>query len=89
MTLSACDCQRKSKCEWYIEPDLDNKKYASEGFVTVCVKNYELGKQKCFLELPLEEAKRVYQKRVTYQSLEIDHTVMPRRIKRFQICQTK
>ena len=85
MQLS-CDCQRTSECEWSFAVDEKNIDLASEGFVTLCIRNYKIGKQKCFLEIEEEKAEKILKTSVIYQEVEIDASTMPRRIKSYKSC---
>ena len=85
--LSSCDWQRLKKCEWYLIPDTDNVEIANEGFVTICVKNYNIGRKKCYLELEYDKAVAVYKKTIRYSTMEIDYSVYPRRILSYEVCQ--
>lgn len=46
--LIGCDPQRKGKCEWYFVPFPEGNNVVKDGWVSVCVANPELGKQKCY-----------------------------------------
>ncbi|MDD9951304.1 MAG: hypothetical protein OXT67_07025 [Zetaproteobacteria bacterium] len=86
---SGCDLYHHQKCEWFLEPDFENPDIASKGYVAICVRNHKLNKQKCFLEMKLQDAERDYQKPITYSSLKFDVKGFPRKIRSYEICGAK
>ena len=46
--LFGCDPQRLKKCEWYLTPNPSANKIMKVGWVSLCVSNFETGKQRCF-----------------------------------------
>lgn len=82
-----CDPQRLKECEWYLEPDVNHVEIAHEGFVSLCVRNYKIGKQKCYLEMEYQKSVDVFQKKIRYSTLEIDHSVFPRKVLSYKICE--
>ena len=84
--ILSCDCQNTGKCEWKIEVDNKNMDMASEGFVSMCIKNYKINRQKCFVEIEKNRVGEVLDKTFVYRDIEIDSTKMPRKIVSFQSC---
>ncbi|NRA45475.1 MAG: hypothetical protein HRU09_11025 [Oligoflexales bacterium] len=84
--IQACDCQNTRKCEWKIEKDPKNMDMASNGFVSVCIKNYSINRQKCILEIEESRLNQVLNKTFVYRDIEIDSNKMPRRITSFKEC---
>ena len=81
-----CDCQRLEKCEWYIVPEEKHAHLVKPGFVSVCLRNYTTNKEKCILDMKLEDAEHVYGKKVTYSSVVLDEKNFPRRILKYSFC---
>lgn len=84
---TGCDWHRLKKCEWYLEPEPEHRHLVKEGWVTVCARNYNTGKQKCYLKLKLKSAEAIYGKKVRYSELEISKTDFPKEIKSFKVCE--
>lgn len=59
---------------------------ASNGFVSVCIKNYSINRQKCILEIEESRLNQVLNKTFVYRDIEIDSNKMPRRITSFKEC---
>ncbi|MEZ4743162.1 MAG: hypothetical protein R3B45_12080 [Bdellovibrionota bacterium] len=86
-SLTSCDFWSKKKCEWYITPDLDRRSLAKPGWATVCLKNYRLGKQKCYMTIRIETAESLINKPIRYADMDVDETTMPRVIHSAKACQ--
>jgi len=86
-SLSGCDFLAKRKCEWYVVPEIKHISMVEPGWASVCLKNYNLGKQKCFLKLRVEIAESLDGKPVRYNDLDIDETTMPRTIHSAETCE--
>ncbi|MFK7825401.1 MAG: hypothetical protein AB8G05_14705 [Oligoflexales bacterium] len=84
--IQSCDCQNTSKCEWHLEVDKKNMDMASDGFVSMCIKNYNINRQKCFVEIEKSRINEVLGKTFIYRDIEIDSTKMPRKIVSFKEC---
>ena len=84
--FEACDWQRLDKCEWYLVPEPKYAHTVKKGYVAICLRNYTTGKEKCFLDMKLEEAEKVYGNKIRYSSVELDSSSMPRRILKYSIC---
>ena len=83
---SACDCQNTTKCEWEIALDNENADMASDGYVTVCIRNFNINRQKCFIEIERNLFESTQNKKFIYREIEIDPAKMPRRIKSLSAC---
>lgn len=70
-TFSACDPNHEKKCEWYIEPDLAKRAMVESDEMTVCLRNYDTGKQRCSLKTKTTLAKSILGKKVRYSEVEI------------------
>ncbi|WP_132321451.1 hypothetical protein [Pseudobacteriovorax antillogorgiicola] len=46
--LTGCDPQRKKQCEWYFIPFPEGNPSVEEGWVSICVANFKLGRQRCY-----------------------------------------
>lgn len=84
--IQGCDCQRLEKCEWYIVPEEKHAHLVNPGFVSVCLRNYVTNKEKCILDMKLEDAEFVYGKKVKYSSVVLDDKNFPRRILKYSFC---
>ena len=78
--LCSCDRYRKNECEWYIEPKVEHKDLVEPGWVPLCIKNYKIGRQKCFLSARLKWAERAFGKTFRYSDVKIEEDVLPRKI---------
>lgn len=63
-SLISCDYFRKRKCEWYLQVDMDNKDKVDPGMVSLCLRNFDIKKQKCFLQSSVELAESVNGKKL-------------------------
>lgn len=81
-----CDLQRHGKCEWYLEPEPAHIRLVEKGWVSICARNYENKREKCYLMMPIDQAESVYGKKVTYSSLELGKGVM-KEIKSYKTCE--
>ena len=84
---SSCDIFARFKCEWYLVPDLSQKDSVEPGWVSVCIRNYNINKQKCFLKAKLALAEEVYAKKFKYYSAEINTDSFPREVKSVEVCE--
>ena len=46
--LTACDPERKNKCEWLLTPNPKADHLTVPGMVSVCLSNFQLGRQRCY-----------------------------------------
>lgn len=85
-TLLSCDMLRQRKCEWYLVPEPKHRHLIEKGWVTLCAKNYRLGRQKCFLKAPLKLAEEMYGKPFRYSELKLKETEFPREVLEVKPC---
>lgn len=83
LMCTACDPWRKNKCEWYVVPDAKNQSLAKKDWVTLCVRNDKLGKQKCYFQTKYKTARSIRGKTFRYNSMVIDREAFPRKILAF------
>ena len=83
----SCDCQRKNECEWKIEVDYEHQESVSKGFVGMCVRNYTLNKQKCYIEIEKNRVKDLEGKMFRYKDINIEYSKKYRRIIDYKTCQ--
>ena len=84
--LLSCDPYRKDKCEWYLEPEPKHREFVEKGWVSLCARNFELGRQQCFLQARLEFAEKVFGKKFRYSTLKLDEKSFPRKIIDLKVC---
>jgi hypothetical protein len=68
-------------------PDLEKKHLVDPGWVSVCLRNYEINKQKCSLKAKYELAESVFGKPFRYVDVEIYAKVFPREVKSVKVCE--
>lgn len=86
MSMVSCDLLHKKKCEWYLVPEPKHKDYVESGWVSICVRNFKLDRQKCYLKMKLEEAEKVHGKPIRYDSLRLDDASFPRTVVKYELC---
>ena len=86
MLTIACDPQRLKKCEWYLVPEMDHKHLVEKGWVPLCARNYETGKQKCFLKAKIDFAEKVYGQPFIYDRMERDRSSRPHEVLSIETC---
>jgi len=84
---SSCDVFARFKCDWYLVPDLSQKDSVEPGWVSVCIRNYNINKQKCFLKAKLALAEEVYGKTFRYYNAEINTDTFPREVVSVELCE--
>ena len=84
--LQGCDPFRKDKCEWFLVPEPEHRHLVDKGWVSLCARNYELGKQKCYYTAKLKFAEDVYGKTFKLSTLKIDEDTFPRKVISIQTC---
>lgn len=57
--MSGCDPYHKNKCAWYLVPEPDHISLVEPGWVSLCARNYQNDKQRCYIKATLEYAKAV------------------------------
>ena len=86
-TIVGCDEISRLKCDWYLVPDLEQRHTVEKGWVSVCIKNYEINKQRCFLKANMKLAERVYAKKFRYYDAEINTKEFPREVTSIDLCE--
>jgi len=88
-TLSACDPEHKTKCEWFLIPDERRKEDATigEGMIPVCARNLVVKKEDCRLQAKLEFAKDLYGKKFIYNDMKTENLAVPRTISDVKVCE--
>ena len=84
--FSACDPFRKEKCEWYLVPEPEHRHLVEKGWVSLCARNYELNKQKCYYTAKLKFAEKIYGQAFKMTSLKIEDGTFPRKVISIQAC---
>ena len=84
--FSGCDFFRKKKCEWYLIADESMSALAKPGYASVCIRNYELNRQKCAMVIKLTEAEKVFSKKFRLSDLEVNEDVFPKEITSIKPC---
>ena len=84
--ISACDPDRHKECEWYLVPEPDHRELVKEGWVSLCARNYENNKQRCYLQAKISYAEKVYGTPFRFTSLKLDKTAFPRKIISIKAC---
>ena len=72
--LWSCDPQRKEKCEWYFTPFPEGNSSVEEGWVSLCVANFKLGKRKCYFTSKLNFVNKMNGVPFRYSSLQFTNT---------------
>lgn len=67
-------------------PDEKNDKFTEEGYAMVCLRNYELNRQKCFITIKLSLAERIYSRKFKYSELKLDEDKSPNEILDIKPC---
>lgn len=86
--IAGCDLDRHDECEWYLVPEKDHIQYVANGWVSMCARNYSTKKQRCFLRMKIDEAEKVYNKAVTFSSLDLGKGAI-KEIKSYKTCNPK
>ena len=84
-SLSGCDLQRMKKCEWYIVPNPSANEVMEPGWVSLCVANFKLGKQRCYFTAKPDFVEKINGIPFTYASMKYTKT-FPRKILSVQTC---
>lgn len=63
-SIASCDYFRKQKCEWYLMVDMPQKDSVDPGMVPLCLRNFEIKKQKCYLQSSVKLAEEVNGKKI-------------------------
>lgn len=87
MTLTACDPDRKKKCEWYLMPDVDRIGKVDSGNIPLCARNFTNNKQDCRLQAPLEFSKQHYNRKFRYIDMDYEGPKIPRTVKTINHCE--
>ncbi len=83
----ACDPSHKEECEWYLVPEPDHVNLVTEGWVSLCARNYITNKQRCYLKASLDFAKAVQGKPFRLSRLKIDDKgEYPREVLKINTC---
>ena len=83
--LTACDPERKSKCEWYLTPNPKADELTKPGMVSLCLSNFKLGRQRCYFVAKPELVNRFNAVPFTYH--DVIHTdEFPREITNLTAC---
>ncbi len=85
LALVACDPMRKKKCEWYLVPNPKANAVMEEGWVSLCVANFKLGRQRCYFTAKPEFVEKVNGVPFRYDSLRYTDT-FPKEIESLQTC---
>lgn len=89
LALTSCvDFWRKEECEWYLTPEPKHKELVKEGWVSLCARNYELGRQQCYLAAKIDLAERMHNKPFRYKDLKLDTKAFPRTIIDVKACES-
>ena len=86
-TQLGCEVIARYRCQWYMIPDLEKKHLVEPGWVSVCLRNYDIGKQKCALKAKFEMAEATFGKPFRYVDVEIFSKVYPREVKSVKVCE--
>ena len=85
-THTACELFQRSKCEWYLVPEVKHKDLVEPGWVALCARNYKLGKEKCYLKAKLDFAEYIYGKPFRYTSMKTKDEGFPREVLSVELC---
>ena len=83
--LSACDPQRKGKCEWYFVPFPEGNSVVKEGWVSICVANLKSKKQKCYFTAKPNFLEKMNGVPFIYTSLKFTNT-FPKKVTSVKPC---
>lgn len=81
-----CDPERRSQCEWTLEPETRPLIGIDENMIHVCARNRNSGKQDCRLQISLENAKIHYGKHFKYNDMQVDGPGIPRTVIGISYC---
>ena len=83
--LTSCDPERKTKCEWFLTPNPKADYLTEPGMVSVCLSNFQLGRQRCYFVATPQTVKDFNGIAFVYE--EVEHTTdFPRRITKLTAC---
>ena len=85
IALTGCDPLRLKKCEWYLIPNPEADKVTKEGWVSVCLANQKLKRQKCYYSALPELANRFNGVPFQYSEMEVRKT-FPKEITALKQC---
>ena len=86
--LVSCDPQRKNECEWYIVPFPEGNTAVKVGWVSLCVANFKLGRQRCFFTAKPGFVDRLNGVPFQYSSMRYTET-LPKKIISVESCKKK
>lgn len=89
MLSISCDPLHKSKCEWYLIPEKKHIDTVKAGWVSLCAKNYTIGRQKCFIQTKISFAEKNYGRVFKLNDLELDEKTFPRKVLKIKFCAKK
>ena len=78
--LSGCDYVARYRCEWFITPEPDHRNIVEHGYVSVCLRNFEINKQQCFLKASMSLAQKYFKVPIRYVDVEISTESWPHEI---------
>lgn len=84
--MLACDPDRTKKCEWYLVPEPGHRHLVEEGWVSLCARNYQTKKQRCYFRAPIKFAEDIYGKPFRLSTMEYEKKPVPRKVLSVQIC---
>ena len=82
----ACDPLRLKKCEWYLIPNPEADSVTPAGWVSVCLANPQLKRQKCYFAIKLELANKFNGVPFRYSEMEYEDK-FPKEISSLSKCQ--
>ncbi len=83
--LTGCDPERKTKCEWYIVPNPEANEMMEPGWVSLCVANFKLGRQRCFFTAKPDMVEKLNGVPFRYSTLKYTESI-PRKILSVKTC---
>lgn len=86
--LTACDPERKKKCEWYIVPNPKANEMMEPGWVSLCVANFKLGRQKCYFTAKPDLVEKLNGIPFRYNTLKYSDS-FPRKILSVKTCKAE
>jgi len=83
-----CEFIHRYKCVWFLVPEPDHEQYVdlAKGWVSVCIRNYEINKQKCYLKAKMDLAEKVNGKPFKFSDVEISEDSFPREVVSIKLC---
>jgi hypothetical protein len=85
--ITGCDPQRLKKCEWLIEPEVAHINTVAEGKVSLCIRNFVIGKQKCFIQADIDDyEKNFMSKTFRYADINLNADIFPRELLASKSC---